>query len=82
MSRVEDAGVAQVAAPAPIQINVNGVRQSVPPMTLAQWVQSTGAAPNSLATAVNGQFVARPARAQHWLAEGDVLMTFQPIEGG
>jgi sulfur carrier protein len=82
MNRRNDASDEQAIATAPIQINVNGQIKTVPQMTLAQWVDSTGAAPASLATAVNGQFVARTARAQYVLTEGDVIVTFQPIEGG
>ena len=82
MNRTDGASVEQAAPSAQIQVNVNGELKTVPPMTLAQWVASTDAAPAALATAVNGQFVARPARARHWLAEGDVIVTFQPIEGG
>lgn len=35
-----------------------------------------------LATAVNGAFVARHLRAQHWLADGDTVLCFSPITGG
>ena len=82
MNPIDGASVELAASGAPIRVNVNGVLMTVPRTTLAQWVDSTGATPVSLATAVNGQFVARAARAQHWLAEGDVIVTFQPIEGG
>jgi sulfur carrier protein len=83
MNPIDDASVEQAASSAQIQVNVNGVLMTVPRTTLAQWVvDSTGATPVSLATAVNGLFVARAARAQQWLAEGDVIVTFQPIEGG
>lgn len=70
------------AAAALIRISVNGLPQSVPAMTLAQWVASAGAAPESLATAVNGEFVARDARAARLLRDGDAVMSFQPIQGG
>lgn len=36
----------------------------------------------SVATAVNGQFVARPGRAHHRLNDGDVVLCFSPITGG
>lgn len=35
-----------------------------------------------VATAVNGQFVSRPARADHLLADGDTVLCFSPITGG
>lgn len=64
-------------------ITLNGDRQQVAPgSTLADVVAATGLAPQALATAVNGEFVARDARAQHMLREGDAVFTFQPITGG
>jgi len=38
--------------------------------------------PRSVATAVNGRFVAREARPATMLAEGDQVLLFQPIVGG
>ncbi|MBP7485679.1 MAG: MoaD/ThiS family protein [Aquabacterium sp.] len=35
-----------------------------------------------VATAVNGQFVARTDRASHILADGDTVLCFSPITGG
>ncbi len=35
-----------------------------------------------VATAVNGEFVARHARAEHRLKEGDVVQIFSVITGG
>ena len=37
---------------------------------------------DSVATAVNGQFVPRRARADHVLADGDTVLCFSPITGG
>jgi sulfur carrier protein len=65
-----------------ITLQVNGSAQSTTARTLAQWVQEQGLAPEAVATALNGQFVPRGLRAQHRLAEGDTILTFQPIEGG
>ena len=50
--------------------------------TLADLVAALGQAPQALATAVNGDFVAREARAARVLREGDAVFTFQPITGG
>lgn len=36
----------------------------------------------AVATAVNGQFVARHARAAHVLQDGDTVLCFSPITGG
>lgn len=42
------------------------------------------AAPDAttVATAVNGEFVARSARADHALRDGDTVLCFSPITGG
>ena len=61
---------------------VNGKPERTSARSLQAWVDALGAAPNAVATAVNGQFVPRSLRAQQPLAEGDTILTFQPIEGG
>ena len=38
--------------------------------------------PHQIATAVNGAFVPRPARANHVLSEGETVLCFAPITGG
>jgi sulfur carrier protein len=50
--------------------------------TLAALVARLDKPPAALATAVNGDFVARDAREQCVLRDGDVVMTFEPITGG
>jgi sulfur carrier protein len=65
------------------QITLNGVpRQIEAGRTLADLVASLGQLPQALATAVNGEFIAREARAQCVLRDGDAVFTFQPITGG
>ena len=65
------------------EITVNGEPRSVAEgSTLADLVAALGQAPQSLATAVNGEFVARDARAGVQLRAGDAVFTFQPITGG
>ena len=65
------------------QITVNGEpRDIVAGATLADLVAALGQPPQALATAVNGEFVARDARAGVQLREGDAVFTFQPITGG
>jgi sulfur carrier protein len=61
---------------------VNGQPQATQARTLQEWVDAQGLAGNALATAVNGQFVPRAMRSHQLLAEGDTILTFQPIEGG
>lgn len=65
-----------------ITVVVNGNAESTTATTLQAWVDARGVLPAALATAVNGQFVPRSLRAQQPLAEGDTILTFQPIEGG
>lgn len=54
--------------------------------TLADAVEALlqGSARNAdtVATAVNGEFVARPARTTHALQDGDTVLCFSPITGG
>ncbi|MDB5857702.1 MAG: thiS [Ramlibacter sp.] len=65
------------------QITVNGESRAIAAgTTLAELVATLGQAPQALATAVNGEFVARDARARVQLREGDAVFTFQPITGG
>jgi len=45
-------------------------------------VSAQGKTPACVATAVNGLFVARGARASHVLNEGDTVLCFSPITGG
>ena len=64
-------------------ITLNGEPREVPQgSSLADLVAALGATPQALATAVNQQFVARPARAACVLREGDAVTTFQAITGG
>jgi sulfur carrier protein len=65
-----------------ITVVVNGTPQPTTARTLQAWVDAQDVLPAALATAVNGQFVPRTARAQQVLAEGDTILTFQPIQGG
>ena len=66
-----------------ITITVNGTRLDVAlGSTLADFVASIRRPPQALATAVNGDFVARDARQQYRLNDGDAVFTFQPITGG
>lgn len=68
----------------PIDITLNGEARTLDAAapTLAALVASLGQEPQALATAVNGEFVARDARGAHLLKNGDAVFTFQPITGG
>ena len=70
-----------------IRITLNGAEHLVtPPITLGELLArlQTGdpANPAPVATAVNGQYVARQARDDHALNDHDVVTTFEPITGG
>jgi sulfur carrier protein len=64
-------------------ITLNGeARKVAESSTLADLVAALGQSPAALATAVNGEFVARSERASVTLHDGDAVFTFQPITGG
>ncbi len=66
-----------------ITITFNGETRQLPAgSTLADALASNGQPPTSFASAINGEFVARDARRQTLLAEGDAVFTFQAITGG
>ncbi len=50
--------------------------------TLADLLALQQRAPESVATARNGQFIAREARPDTMLADGDQILLFKPIVGG
>ena len=65
-----------------ITIQLDGQPHRVPAAaTLAELVAALGHEPQAVSTAINGEFVARAAR-ERALAEGDVVLLFQPIVGG
>jgi sulfur carrier protein len=66
-----------------IIIRLNGEPRAVPAgTTLADLLATMALLPPALATAVNGEFVARDARAGHVLGQRDSVVTLQPITGG
>jgi sulfur carrier protein len=66
-----------------LSITLNGEARTEPiGISLAELIASLGASPQSLATAINQDFVPRDARAARILADGDAITTFQPITGG
>ena len=77
------------AVPAPgsaggqLQVSLNGETLALPAgSTLDALLQARDLDPMTHATAVNGQFVPRDARAAHALQDGDTVMCFQAIVGG
>lgn len=66
-----------------ITVHVGGETRRLPPgSTLAELVAALGHEPSAVATAVNGDFIARGARTEHRLADGDRVHCFKPITGG
>ncbi|MEJ6000818.1 sulfur carrier protein ThiS [Paucibacter soli] len=50
--------------------------------SLAELLNELAHEPHSVATALNGQFVARDARPGTLLQDGDKVLLFKPIVGG
>ncbi len=66
-----------------ITITLNGETRQLPAgSTLADALAASGQPPAAFASAVNGEFVARDARASTALSNGDAVFTFQAITGG
>ena len=66
-----------------IHITLNGEARQLPAgSTLADVLATSGQPAAPFASAVNGTFVARDARATTPLADGDAVFTFQAIKGG
>ena len=63
-------------------ITVNGERTETPARTLAELVAAGGFAETQVATALNGDFVSRGARAATLLTEGDAVEIVAPRQGG
>ena len=64
-------------------ITLNGAPQQLPAgSSVADLLARHGVAPEAVATAVNGVFIARYQRAHTVLRAGDAVFTFQPITGG
>ena len=64
-------------------VNVNGETRTLQGQTtLAELLASLGQEPESVAVAVNGDFVPRAIRSQHILRNGDRIACFKPIVGG
>lgn len=63
-------------------ITVNGQRTETPARTLAELVAGCGFVETQVATALNGDFVARAARGATLLSEGDQVEIVAPRQGG
>lgn len=68
---------------AALEVSVNGGTHTLAASdTLADLIGRLGHAPESVATALNGEFVARGERATRVLRNGDKVTCFQAITGG
>lgn len=66
-----------------VDVTVNGRAYSVPAFcTMADLVERLEHAPDSIATAANGEFITRNRRSAYVLCLGDQIDLFQPIVGG
>jgi len=64
-------------------LSFNGQPQALAvPLNLSELLAQHGISADSVATAVNGQFVQREQRAATAMRPGDEVMTFQAIVGG
>jgi sulfur carrier protein len=64
------------------RIRLNGEQVATRARTLAELVAGEGHTETAVATAVNGEFVPRQARAATLLAEGDRVEIVAPRQGG
>lgn len=65
-----------------MRIVLNGEAKEVQAATLAQLCAELGLDGPRVATALNGDFVARDARAESPLNEGDAVEILAPMQGG
>jgi sulfur carrier protein len=65
-----------------MRIYVNGDQHEVEPGTLAGALDVLGYGGRKIATAVNGRFVAAPARPKLELSDGDKIEVVAPMQGG
>jgi sulfur carrier protein len=66
-----------------VAVTVNGQLHHIAHgSSVAALLAQMGHAPESVAVAVNAQFVPRSLHAGHLLREGDQVTCFQPIVGG
>jgi sulfur carrier protein len=82
IANASDAAADAVLATA-LRMTVNGQPLAMPAnSTLADLLTQLGHAPESIATALNGEFIPRVQRDQQTLRSGDKVTCFQAITGG
>lgn len=65
-----------------MRLQLNGKPIEVQIRTLADLLDMQGFSGATVATAVNGTFVAAPTRGDHLLADGDRVEVLAPMQGG
>ena len=65
-----------------MNIILNGKPHECDAADLERLLESLDHAPDSVATALNGDFVAHAERARHRLADGDRVDVIAPMAGG
>ena len=65
-----------------MKIQVNGAWRELRAGELAGALEELGYGDSVVSTAVNGEFVARPARERTALSDGDRLEVLAPMQGG
>ena len=65
-----------------MRIFLNDDAHDIAPGNLAEALEALGFGGRKIATAVNGRFVAAPARPITKLAEGDRVEVVAPMQGG
>jgi len=65
-----------------LNVRVNGDPAETEARTLAELIASLGYSEGAVATAVNGDFVARGERGKRRLAPGDAVEIVAPRQGG
>ena len=65
-----------------MRILVNGVWRETDGRELAATLEELGYGGRTVATAVNGEFVASDARVRTMLADGDRVEVLAPMQGG
>jgi sulfur carrier protein len=63
-------------------LHLNGERREVASATLDQLLAELGLEPETVATAVNREFVPRAERGEIQLSEGDAVELLSPMQGG
>jgi len=65
-----------------MKLTINGERRELDAATVAEALAALGMAGARVATALNGDFVPAPTRAQTMLSPGDALEIVAPMQGG